>query len=83
VITGECVAGLATRMHRMQVQGHRLDLGALVFGVILLLVGGYYLLRNTFGIEIPELVGVMIWPVLIIVLGAAVLYRAMGRRPSS
>jgi len=64
----------------MQVQGHRVDVGAIVFGVILLLVGGYYLLRNTFGVEIPDLDWDMIWPFAIIALGVGVLLRAMGRR---
>ena len=64
----------------MQVQGHRVDVGAILFGVILLLVGGYYLLRNTFGVEIPDLDWDMIWPFAIIALGVGVLLRAMGRR---
>jgi TRAP-type C4-dicarboxylate transport system permease small subunit len=63
----------------MHVQGHRRDVGALVFGVILLLVGGYYLLRNTFGIEIPEIDWDMIWPLAIIALGVGVLVRASRR----
>ena len=39
----------------MHVGGRMVDIGALVFGAILLLVGGYYLLVNTFGIDLPEL----------------------------
>ena len=48
------------------------DIGALVFGAILLLVGGYYLLVNTFGIDLPELNWDMIWPIAVIGLGVAV-----------
>jgi TRAP-type C4-dicarboxylate transport system permease small subunit len=63
-----------------QMREHRVDGGALVFGAILLLVGGYFLLRNTFGIEIPDLDWDMIWPFAIIGLGIVVLIRAMNRR---
>ncbi len=59
----------------------RRDVGALVLGAILLLVGGYYLLRNTLKIDIPELDWDMIWPLAIIVLGVVVIYGAWTRRP--
>jgi uncharacterized integral membrane protein len=51
----------------------RVDVFWLVAGVIILFVGGYYLLRNTFGVQLPELEGDMIWPILIIALGASIL----------
>ena len=59
--------------------GRRLDLGGIIFGAILLLVGGYYLLRNTLGFTIPELDWDMLWPVLVIAIGVAVLYGAWSR----
>lgn len=52
-----------------------------MLGAILLLVGGYFLLRNTLGIDIPDLDWDMIWPFAIIGLGALVLVRAMRRNP--
>jgi TRAP-type C4-dicarboxylate transport system permease small subunit len=58
------------------------DIGALVFGAILLLVGGYYLLVNTFGIDLPELNWDMIWPIAVIGLGVAVVARAVASRGS-
>ena len=57
-----------------------LDVGGLVFGAILLVVGGYYLLRNTFGLSIPELNWDLIWPLLVIGLGVAVLYGVWNAR---
>jgi hypothetical protein len=64
----------------MEVRGHgRRDAGGIVFGVILLLVGGYYLLQQTFGINLPDLNWDQIWPVLVIALGLVVLYGAWSR----
>jgi hypothetical protein len=57
----------------------RSDFGALVFGAIILFVGGYYLLRNTLGWDLDELNWEPIWPVLVIVLGLAILYGALVR----
>ena len=40
----------------MEVRGRgRRDAGGIVFGAILLLVGGYYLLQQTFGLNLPDL----------------------------
>jgi uncharacterized integral membrane protein len=64
----------------MHVAGHRVDVGALIFGAILLLVGGYYLLVNTFGIQLPELDWDQIWPIALIVLGIAVVAKALQSR---
>jgi hypothetical protein len=64
----------------MHIAGHRVDVGALIFGAILLLVGGYYLLVNTFGIQLPELDWDQIWPIPVIVLGIAVVARALQSR---
>ena len=64
----------------MEVRGHgRRDAGGIVFGAILLLVGGYYLLQQTFGLNLPDLNWDQIWPVLVIVLGVVVLYGAWSR----
>jgi hypothetical protein len=57
----------------------RVDLGALIFGAVVLFVGGYYLLRNTLGFDLGELDWEPIWPVLVIALGLAILYGALDR----
>jgi uncharacterized integral membrane protein len=67
----------------MHLAGHRVDLGALIFGAILLLVGGYYLLVNTFGIQLPQLDWDQIWPIALIALGLAVLAKAITSRSGS
>jgi TRAP-type C4-dicarboxylate transport system permease small subunit len=67
----------------MHLAGHKVDVGALIFGAILLLVGGYYLLVNTFGFELPELNWDMIWPIAVIALGLAVVARAVASRSDS
>jgi len=67
----------------MHLAGHKVDVGALIFGAILLLVGGYYLLVNTFGMDLPELDWDQIWPIAIIGLGLAVLARAVASRSGS
>lgn len=65
--------------------GRRRDEGGLVFGVIVLLVGGYFLLRNTFGLSIPDINWDQVWPVAILLLGVLIIYRAMSsnRKPGA
>ena len=67
----------------MHLGGRKVDVGALIFGAILLLVGGYYLLVNTFGINLPDLDWDMIWPIALIALGLAVVARAIASRSGS
>jgi LiaI-LiaF-like transmembrane region len=67
----------------MHIAGRSVDVGALIFGAILLLVGGYYLLVNTFGWDLPDLNWDMIWPLALIGLGLAVVARALQSRASS
>lgn len=57
----------------------RLDIGALILGVLILGVGIYYLLVNTFGFELPDLDWDMIWPIAVIALGLGILWGAWNR----
>lgn len=59
----------------------RADWGRLLFGLVVLFVGVWFLLRNTFGVNLPELDGDMIWPILVVGLGLAILFNT-GRRGS-
>ena len=67
----------------MHIADHRIDLGALIFGAILVVVGAYYLLENMFGIVMPEINWDQVWPIIVIVLGGAVILRAVASRPSA
>ena len=64
----------------MHIADHRIDLGALIFGAILVIVGAYYLLENTFGITMPEINWDQVWPIVVIALGCAVVLRALVSR---
>ena len=55
----------------------RRDSGGLVFGVVLLLVGGYFLLRDTLHIRLPNLGE--LWPLFLIALGLWILLNAARR----
>ncbi len=65
---------METRPHR------RTDAGALIFGLILLLVGGYYMLTETLQFDLPELDWDRIWPLIILAIGAGILWSAWTRR---
>jgi len=64
----------------MHLADRRVDVGALLFGAILLFVVGYYLLENTFGVNLPDINWDQVWPLVIIVLGASVVLRAIASR---
>jgi protein-S-isoprenylcysteine O-methyltransferase Ste14 len=54
----------------------RSSVGTVVIGLILIVVGGYYVLRNTLGLDLPQLDSEQVVPVIAVVLGLALLYRA-------
>jgi hypothetical protein len=55
-------------------------MGGLIFGGILLLVGVYYLLQQTLGLDLPDLNWDQLWPILLILLGGGILWGAWSRR---
>lgn len=57
----------------------RSDVGGFVLGGILLLVGGYYLLQQTLGLNLPDLDWDKLWPLILIVIGGLVIYGAWSR----
>jgi len=59
----------------------RADIGRLIFGLVVLFVGVWFLFRNTLGFDLPELDSDMVWPVLVIGLGLAIVFNG-GRRHS-
>lgn len=57
-------------------QGRGLDWGAVIFGVILLGIGGYLLLKDTLKIDVPDISWGEFWPVILIAIGVVVLIRS-------
>ena len=53
------------------------DNGGVFFGVLLLLIGGYFLLRDTLHIRLPSFGE--LWPILLIVLGVWIVLSATRR----
>ncbi len=51
--------------------------GRIIIGVTLLLVGGYYFLRNTLGLDLGDLDEDAIWPVIVLALGAWIVFRGL------
>jgi hypothetical protein len=58
----------------------RTGIGSAVIGLVLVLIGGYYVFRNTLGISLPELDSDQVVPVIAVILGLVLLYRAWGDR---
>ena len=62
-------------MHRLR----GLDLGAIIIGVLVLGVGAYYVLVNTFGVNLPDLDWDKIWPLAVMAVGVAIIAGAWSR----
>lgn len=60
----------------------RADWGRLIFGLVVLFVGGWFLFRNTLGFDLPELDADMIWPILVVGLGLAILFNGGRHHPA-
>ncbi len=54
--------------------------GGVLVGLVLVVVGIYYVFTNTLGIDLPELKADMVWPFLVIGIGVAIVYRATNDR---
>jgi cell division protein FtsX len=59
-----------------------LDVGAILIGLLILGVGIYYLLVNTFGFQLAELDWDQIWPLAVVALGIGILWGAWSRMGS-
>ncbi|MEX2012119.1 MAG: DUF5668 domain-containing protein [Chloroflexota bacterium] len=60
----------------------RHDTGAIVWGAVLLAVGAWFFLEQTLGIRLPSFDWADFWPVILIVVGAIVIFQGMRRRTS-
>jgi hypothetical protein len=72
-VTGASVA-------RMERRRRFADFGGLILALVLITVGGWYLLRNTFGLDMPEIDGDAIWPIIVLALGIGILSNAVRGR---
>ena len=52
---------------------------SIIFGVILLIVGGWFFLTRTLGLDLPDLDWGQLWPVFLIALGVWIVLRSLGR----
>ena len=60
----------------IQIYRRRNGVGTVAVAVFLIAIGGYYLVRNGFGIDLPELDAQIVVPFLAVLAGAVMLYNA-------
>ncbi len=56
------------------------SLAAIVVGLVLLAIGLYYFVDRTLGIALPAVRWGSLWPLILVVIGAVILLRALGDR---
>jgi hypothetical protein len=56
------------------------NMASMVVGIILLVIGIWYLLDQTLGIRMPRVNWADFWPVILIVIGGILLYRSATHR---
>jgi hypothetical protein len=56
------------------------NVAAIVVGLILVGIGGWYFLEQTLGIRMPRISWRDVWPVALIILGVFVIVRSQTRR---
>jgi hypothetical protein len=55
------------------------NLAAVIFGLALIAIGGWFFLERTLGIPLPRIQWNTVWPIVLIVIGAVVLLRSFER----
>ena len=56
------------------------NIASMVVGIILLVIGVWYLLDQTLGIAMPRIDWSDFWPIVLIAIGGVMLYRSAVRR---
>ena len=56
------------------------NIASMVVGIILLVIGVWYLLDQTLGIAMPRIDWSDFWPIILIAIGGVMLYRSAVRR---
>ena len=55
---------------------HRPSIVAIVVGLVLIAIGGYYFLDRTLGLAMPRIHWGSVWPIVLIVVGGLILLRS-------
>lgn len=55
---------------------------SLILGVLFLIIGGWFFATTTLGLDLPDLDWGQFWPVILIVLGLAIVLRSLDRARS-
>jgi hypothetical protein len=58
------------------------DTGTVIWGLILIAVGGWFFLDHTLGFDLPRINWGDLWPVILLVIGGAVILQGLSRRAS-
>ena len=67
----------------VQIYRRRNGVGTVAVAVFLIAIGGYYLVRNGFGVDLPELNADIVVPIIAVIAGAVLLYNAWRDRTSA
>jgi hypothetical protein len=57
-----------------------LDTPALILGIVLLGTGLFYMLRNTFGLQLGEINWDGVWPFVVIAFGGSILFKTVTQQ---
>ena len=55
---------------------------SLILGIVFLIVGGWFFATTTLGLDLPDLDWGQFWPVILIVIGLAIVLRSLDRARS-
>ncbi len=53
---------------------------AIVVGLVMIAIGGYYFLDRTLGITMPRIQWGSLWPIVLIVVGGLIIVRSFQRK---
>jgi hypothetical protein len=56
------------------------DTSTVIWGLILIAVGGWFFLDQTLGLDLPDINWGDLWPVILLVIGVGVVLQGVGRR---
>ncbi len=57
-----------------------IDTGTVIWGLILIAVGAWFFACTTRGVDMPDIDWASTWPIILVVIGGAVIIQGLGRR---